>query len=93
MKQCDKDQRSYAFFVDGMFYKALELMVSENVQNNLLLLTLIHPLYVLPVGRQDFGSVNPEIQIIEGQIIEVLLYIASFTFTIISSLLVGMVLK
>ena len=32
-------------------------------------------LYVLPVGRQDFGLVNPEIQIIEGRIIEVLLYI------------------
>ena len=30
-------------------------------------------LYVLPVGRQDFGSVYPEIRIIEGQIIEVLL--------------------
>ena len=26
------------------------------------------------VGRHDFGSVNPEIRIIEGQIIEVLLY-------------------
>ena len=37
-------------------------------------LTLDRALYVLPVGRQDFGSVNPEIQITEGQIIEVLLY-------------------
>ena len=26
------------------------------------------------VGRHDLGSVNPEIRIIEGQIIEVLLY-------------------
>ena len=31
-------------------------------------------LYVLPVGRQDFGSVNPEFRIIEGRITEVLLY-------------------
>ena len=35
-------------------------------------------LYVLPVGRQDFGLVNPEVQIIEGQIIEVLLYIEGY---------------
>ena len=27
------------------------------------------------VGRQGFGSVNPEIRIIEGRIVEVLLYI------------------
>ena len=31
-------------------------------------------LYVLPVGRQDFSLVYPEIRIIEGQIIEVLLH-------------------
>ena len=30
--------------------------------------------FKLNVGRQGFGSVNPEIRIIEGQIIEVLLY-------------------
>ena len=35
---------------------------------------LDHSLYVLPVGRQDFGPVNPEIRIIEGRMIEVLLY-------------------
>ena len=32
-------------------------------------------LYVLPVGRQDFSSVNPEFRIIEGRITEVLLYV------------------
>ena len=37
-------------------------------------------LYALPVGRQDFGSVNPEIRIIEGRIIEVLLYFVSICF-------------
>ena len=31
--------------------------------------------FKLNVGRQGFGSVNPEIRIIEGRIIEVLLYI------------------
>ena len=30
--------------------------------------------FKLNVGRQGFGSVNPEIWIIEGRIIEVLLY-------------------
>ena len=37
---------------------------------------LNHALYVLAVGRQDLGSVNLEIRIIEGRIIEVLLYMA-----------------
>ena len=60
-----------------MFYKALELMVSENVQNPLLSLMLDHALYV---GRPDFGSVNPQIWIIEGQIIEVVLYLIISTF-------------
>ena len=32
------------------------------------------------LGRQGFGSVNPEIRIIEGQIIEVLLYYVSVLF-------------
>ena len=41
----------------------------------LLLLMLDHALHVLPVGRQDFGSVNLEIRMIEGQMIEVLLYL------------------
>ena len=39
--------------------------------------------FKLNVGRQGFGSVNPEIQIIEGQIIELLLYFQiniSFTY-------------
>ena len=31
-------------------------------------------LYVLPVVRQEFGSVNSEFQIIEGQITEFLMY-------------------
>ena len=31
--------------------------------------------FKLNVGRKGFGSVNPEIRIIEGRIIEVLLYI------------------
>ena len=31
--------------------------------------------FKLNVGRQGFGSVNPEIRIIEGRISEVLLYI------------------
>ena len=31
--------------------------------------------FKLNVARQGFGSVNPEIRIIEGRIIEVLLYI------------------
>ena len=45
-------------------------MVSENMYNPVLSLTLGRALYV---GRQDFESVNPEIQIIDGKIIEVLL--------------------
>ena len=55
-----------------MFYKALELMVSENVLNPVISLTLDRALYVLPAGRQDFGSANLEIRIIEGRITEVL---------------------
>ena len=56
-----------------MFYKALELMVSENVQNAVLSL-MVDRAFKLNVGRQGFGSVNPEIRIIEGRISEGLLY-------------------
>ena len=57
--------------MNGMFYKALELIVSETVYNPLLSRMVDGALYI--VGRHDFGSVNPAIRIIEGQIIEVLL--------------------
>ena len=60
--------------MNGMFYKALQFIVSETVLNLVLSLTLDRALYV---GRHDFGSVNPEIRIIEGRITEVLLYIKS----------------
>ena len=36
-------------------------------------------LYVLSVGRQVFGLVNPDIRIIENRIIEVLLYVIYLT--------------
>ena len=57
--------------MNGTFYKALEFIICETVQNLVLSLTLDRVLYV---GRHHFGSVNPEIRIIEGRIIEVLLY-------------------
>ena len=56
-----------------MFYKLLEFLVPENVLNPLLLLMLDRTSYIY-VGRQGFGSVNPENQMIKGLIIEVLLY-------------------
>ena len=59
--------------MDNAFYKALELMISENVENTVFSLMVDHA-FKLNVGRQGFGSVNPEIRIIEGRIIEVLLY-------------------
>ena len=37
------------------------------------------------LGRQGFGSVNPEIQIIEGRIFEVLLYMM-YVFSVDSSM-------
>ena len=57
--------------MNGTFYKAPELIVSETVQNPVLSLMLDGAL--IYVGRHNFGSVNLEIQIIEGRIIEVLL--------------------
>ena len=39
--------------------------------------------FKLNVGRQGFGSVNPEIRIIEGRISEVLLYMLFHTTFII----------
>ena len=59
------------------FYKALEFIVSKTVYNLVLSLMLDCALYV---GRHDFGSVNPEIRIIEGRIIEVLLYLNKYIF-------------
>ena len=58
--------------MNGTFYKAPELIVSETVQNPVLSLTLDGA--IIYVGRHNFGLVNLEIRIIEGQIIEVLLY-------------------
>ena len=58
--------------MNDTFYKVLELLVSENVQNPVILLTPDRVLK-LNVGRQGFGSVNPEIRIIESRIIEFLL--------------------
>ena len=49
-------------------------MFRECDKNPLIWLMLNCALYVLPVRRQDFGSVNPEIRIIGRPIIEVLLY-------------------
>ena len=59
--------------MDSAFYTVLELMVSENVSNAVLSL-MVDRAFKLNVGRQGFGSVNPEIRIIEGRISEVLLY-------------------
>ena len=61
--------------MNGTFYKALEFIVSETVKNLVLSLTLDRVLYV---GRHDFGSVNPEIRIMEGRITEVLLYFSHY---------------
>ena len=60
-----------------MFYKELELIVSKNVQNLILLLVLDHALY-MNLGRQGFELVNLEIRIIEGWVIEVLLCLKRF---------------
>ena len=59
--------------MDGIFYKALELMVFRECVKPVISLTLDCSVYALPVGRQDFSSINLEIQITEGQIIEGLL--------------------
>ena len=58
--------------MNGTFYKAPELIVSETVQNPVLSLMLDGAL--IYVGRHNFGLVNLEIRIMEGRIIEVLLY-------------------
>ena len=56
--------------MNGTFYEALKLIVSETVQNPVLSLTLDGAL----IGRHDIGLVNLEIRKIEGRMIEVLLY-------------------
>ena len=61
--------KTIKYFHGNAFYKALELMVSENMQNPVLSVMLDLE------RRQGFRSVYPEIQIIKGQIIEVLLYL------------------
>ena len=60
-------------FLDSIFYKAPELLVSENVYNPVLSLVLDYASYMY-VERQGFSSVNLEIWIIEDWIIKVLLY-------------------
>ena len=49
----------------------------RDFENPVLSLTLDGAL--IDVGRHDYGSVNPEIRIIEGRIIEVLLYFSTIS--------------
>ena len=58
--------------MNGTFYKAPTLIVSETVQNPVLSLTLDGAL--IYVRRHNFDFVNLEIRIIIVRIIEVLLY-------------------